>query len=191
MALRWIAAAMNEAKKGFRRLKAYKQLPALRGRAGRSLRKGDQQSRSCPNCEGRLTSFTATTASQSLTEHGTIPYRRGSPGRQFRSPRHRSTLTDRPPPASRQLESRIPHGVLPFIEVCQPETTTKFHCPNCGDEYLVVRVEAPPTHDETPLLCLGSDGPLCNREGKFALKYFRINDGSGSMHLDGRRPKLG
>jgi Transposase, Mutator family len=30
MALRWTAAAMNEAKKGFRRLKAYKQLPALR-----------------------------------------------------------------------------------------------------------------------------------------------------------------
>ena len=29
-ALRWTAAAMNEAKKGFRRLKAYKQLPALR-----------------------------------------------------------------------------------------------------------------------------------------------------------------
>ena len=32
MALRWTAAAMNEAKKGFRRLKAYKQLPALRSR---------------------------------------------------------------------------------------------------------------------------------------------------------------
>jgi putative transposase len=30
MALRWTAAAMNEAKKGFRKLKAYKQLPALR-----------------------------------------------------------------------------------------------------------------------------------------------------------------
>ena len=30
MALRWTAAAMSEAKKGFRRLKAYKQLPALR-----------------------------------------------------------------------------------------------------------------------------------------------------------------
>jgi transposase-like protein len=30
MALRWTAAAMNEAKKGFRRLKAYKRLPALR-----------------------------------------------------------------------------------------------------------------------------------------------------------------
>jgi len=30
MALRWTAAAMHEANKGFRRLKAYKQLPALR-----------------------------------------------------------------------------------------------------------------------------------------------------------------
>src|SRR5271155_383700 len=30
MALRWTAAAMNEASKGFRKLKAYKQLPALR-----------------------------------------------------------------------------------------------------------------------------------------------------------------
>jgi hypothetical protein len=30
MALRWTAAAMHEAKKGFRRLKAFKQLPALR-----------------------------------------------------------------------------------------------------------------------------------------------------------------
>jgi len=30
MALRWTAAAMQEAAKGFRRLKAYKHLPALR-----------------------------------------------------------------------------------------------------------------------------------------------------------------
>jgi putative transposase len=30
MALRWTAAAMHEAKKGFRRLKAFRQLPALR-----------------------------------------------------------------------------------------------------------------------------------------------------------------
>jgi transposase-like protein len=30
MALRWTAAAMLEAKKGFRKLKAYKQLPVLR-----------------------------------------------------------------------------------------------------------------------------------------------------------------
>jgi putative transposase len=30
MAMRWTAAAVMEAKKGFRRLKAYKQLPALR-----------------------------------------------------------------------------------------------------------------------------------------------------------------
>ena len=30
MALRWTAAGMFEAKKGFRRLKAYKQLPVLK-----------------------------------------------------------------------------------------------------------------------------------------------------------------
>ena len=30
MALRWTAAAMNEATKGFRTIKAHKQLPALR-----------------------------------------------------------------------------------------------------------------------------------------------------------------
>jgi putative transposase len=30
MALRWTAAAMNEASKGFRKLKAHKQLPILR-----------------------------------------------------------------------------------------------------------------------------------------------------------------
>ena len=39
MALRWTAAAMMEAKKGFRRLKAYKQLPALRA----ALNKQSQQ----------------------------------------------------------------------------------------------------------------------------------------------------
>jgi hypothetical protein len=39
MALRWAAAAMHEAFKGFRRLKAYKHLPALRA----ALAKQDQQ----------------------------------------------------------------------------------------------------------------------------------------------------
>jgi len=36
MALRWAAAAMQEATKGFRRLKAYKHLPALRAALGKS-----------------------------------------------------------------------------------------------------------------------------------------------------------
>ena len=36
MALRWTAAGMMEAAKGFRRLKAYKQLPSPKGRAYRS-----------------------------------------------------------------------------------------------------------------------------------------------------------
>ena len=53
----------------------------------------------------------------------------------------------------------------------------KFQCPNCEADYKVVRVEAPPDHNN-PVLCLGCGGPFQNREGKFALKYFRT-DGSG------------
>jgi hypothetical protein len=73
MALRWTAAAMNEAKKDFSQAQSPQTTSRSAGRACRSLRKGDQQSLSCPNCEGRLTSFTATLASQSSTEHGAIP----------------------------------------------------------------------------------------------------------------------
>ena len=69
-----------------------------------------------------------------------------------------------------------------------PEATT-FRCPNCEAEYLVVRVEAPPTHDQ-PLLCLSCDGPLQNRDGKFVLKYFRTDDGPRSTHMNGRKPRL-
>lgn len=53
---------------------------------------------------------------------------------------------------------------------------TKFRCSNCETEYKIVRVEAPATHKD-PLLCLSCGAPLQNREGKFALKYFRT-DGS-------------
>src|SRR6516225_2882930 len=52
---------------------------------------------------------------------------------------------------------------------------TKFRCPNCRAEYKVVRVEVPPARNEQ-LVCLGCGGPLHNREGKFALKYFRVSD---------------
>ena len=38
MALRWTAAGMMEAAKGFRRLKAYKHLPALKAALGWKLR---------------------------------------------------------------------------------------------------------------------------------------------------------
>jgi transposase-like protein len=70
LALRWTAAAMNEAKKGFRRAQSLQATSGIAARACRLLRKGNKQSRSCPHCEGRLTSFTATTASQSSTKHG-------------------------------------------------------------------------------------------------------------------------
>jgi predicted RNA-binding Zn-ribbon protein involved in translation (DUF1610 family) len=68
------------------------------------------------------------------------------------------------------------------------ETAAKFQCPNCKAEYKVVRVEAPPTHDQ-PLFCLSCGGPLHNRDGKFALKYFRT-DGPRPKRLNGRKPKF-
>jgi hypothetical protein len=73
MALRWTVAAMNEAKKGFRKLKAYKQLPALRVALAAHYEKETNHRALVQNCKGRLTSFTATRASQSSTEHGAIP----------------------------------------------------------------------------------------------------------------------
>jgi hypothetical protein len=52
--------------------------------------------------------------------------------------------------------------------------TTSFHCPNCQTRYKVVKVEASKEHDR-PLSCLSCGAPLINREGKFALKYFRTD----------------
>jgi predicted RNA-binding Zn-ribbon protein involved in translation (DUF1610 family) len=63
----------------------------------------------------------------------------------------------------------------------------KFQCPICDAQYDVVRVEAPRTHDK-PLLCLSCAAPLHNREGKFALKYFRVSDGMELGRRNGRRP---
>jgi hypothetical protein len=63
MALRWTAAVMNEAKKGFRSLKAYKHLPALQVALAAHYKKETKNRALCRNCEGRLTSFTATLAS--------------------------------------------------------------------------------------------------------------------------------
>src|SRR6516162_703381 len=59
------------------------------------------------------------------------------------------------------------------------ETAAKFRCPNCEAQYKVVRVESPPSQRDRQLLCLSCGGPLHNRDGRFALKYFRT-DGSGS-----------
>ena len=67
---------------------------------------------------------------------------------------------------------------------------TRFQCPNCEALYKVVRIEAPAAHDN-PVLCLSCGGPLQNREGKFALKYFRVDDGPGRhRRLNDRMPKL-
>ena len=64
-----------------------------------------------------------------------------------------------------------------------------FRCQSCDAEYRVVRIEAPPTHDRQ-LTCLSCGGPLNNREGKLALKYFRISDGREPGRMNGRKPKF-
>ena len=55
------------------------------------------------------------------------------------------------------------------------EIAASFQCPDCQAQYKVVRVEASPT-DDRPLVCLSCGGPLHNRDGKFALKYFRTGE---------------
>jgi hypothetical protein len=71
MALRWTAAAMLEAKKGFRRLKAHKQLAALRSTLKAHYEKA---SRNCVSAsQGRISSPMAATSSQFSTELGTFP----------------------------------------------------------------------------------------------------------------------
>ena len=67
------------------------------------------------------------------------------------------------------------HSIKSRHAVCPVPGATKYQCPKCEAEYKVVRVEAPPTHDN-PLLCLSCGGPLQNRDGKFALAYFRMMD---------------
>ena len=69
------------------------------------------------------------------------------------------------------------------------ETAAKFQCPTCGAAYRVARVEAPPRNDRQ-LTCISCGGPLNNREGKFALKYFRVSHG---VHLrkNGRTSRFG
>ncbi len=49
----------------------------------------------------------------------------------------------------------------------------RFNCANCGAQYKVVRVESPATEDRE-VACLTCAAPLEAREGKFALKYFRV-----------------
>jgi hypothetical protein len=62
---------------------------------------------------------------------------------------------------------------------------TKFECSTCQAEYKLVRIESPPTHDKQ-LTCLSCGAPLRNREGKFALKYFRVSDGKEIGRRNGR-----
>src|SRR5262249_26345431 len=59
----------------------------------------------------------------------------------------------------------------------------QFDCSNCGAKYKVVRIEVPP-QSEREVTCLSCGAPFHTREGKFALKYVRIDHPKG-----GRRSK--
>jgi hypothetical protein len=72
MALRWTAAAMHEAKKGFRRLKAYKQLRPCEPLLPLTTKR-KQTNTLLPKPRRPLTSFTAAPASPSSTKHGATP----------------------------------------------------------------------------------------------------------------------
>jgi hypothetical protein len=67
------------------------------------------------------------------------------------------------------------------------ENVTKFRCPTCDSQYKIVRVEVPLTENEHPLTCLGCGAPLLNRDGKFVLKYFRVD---GRPVRRGRKPLI-
>jgi len=54
-------------------------------------------------------------------------------------------------------------------------------------EYKLVRVEAPPRPHEGQLVCTSCGGPLRAREGRFALKYFRVG---GSVRYPLRPRKM-
>jgi hypothetical protein len=53
------------------------------------------------------------------------------------------------------------------------DQSTTFEC-RCGARYRVVRVEVPLAPDDPDLVCLSCKTPLHAREGKHALKYFRV-----------------
>jgi len=72
MALRWTAAAMHEAKKGFRRLKAFRQLRPYEPRLLLTTKR-KQTATLLLKTRRPLTSFTAALASQSSTERGQFP----------------------------------------------------------------------------------------------------------------------
>ena len=73
MALRWTAAAMQEAAEGFRRLKAHKQLPALRAALEAHQMKSSTHGVLARQANAALTSASAATASQCSTKSGTSP----------------------------------------------------------------------------------------------------------------------
>lgn len=67
--------------------------------------------------------------------------------------------------------------------MAEPTKYTKYKCRTCEEVYKVVRAEAPPEYDRQ-VTCLSCGAPLLNREGNFALKYFRVESGARLLGTD-------
>ena len=73
MALRWTAAAMEEAAKGFRRLKAHRATSGTPCRSASTSNEKLNSRRPCSSSQRRVTSTSATAAPQCSTKSGTSP----------------------------------------------------------------------------------------------------------------------
>jgi DNA-directed RNA polymerase subunit RPC12/RpoP len=54
--------------------------------------------------------------------------------------------------------------------------TTDFKCSTCEAVYKLLTIEAPAA-DDKPIECVSCGAPLVGRNGRFALKYIRVNGG--------------
>ena len=83
----------------------------------------------------------------------------------------------------------LPPRTDAIVPAMADTATYSFRCPNCEAQYKVVRVETAATHS-IQLTCLSCGAPLNNREGGYALKYFRVSDGAEPGRKNGRRSKF-
>jgi hypothetical protein len=54
---------------------------------------------------------------------------------------------------------------------------TPFHCPTCGADYKLVRVETKELVPDQQISCRKCGGPLSGNEGPLILKYFLVDRG--------------
>jgi hypothetical protein len=79
-----------------------------------------------------------------------------------------SRVTSGAPPADRFGRTDV------WLALMDASTPIPYECPNCGTRYKVVPVETPAKPGGREIICVSCGAPLNARQGKFALKYFRV-----------------